>query len=234
MYKKEYAANLPLNTSKQQLVIIRRKTNLTMQQLTQNFRFNPLNFLVSKIKDSKSYPHSYKSLRTKVSHFPDAFIKTHKQKARVTLNKKRHQVLPYKGGDVISQVYFQNRLKLRYIEYFQDQLNYLSGVLKRCMAITTWMGIGQRVQLISKQITFLRLESNKILAEIISNHFQLKESVVRSSEVRLDLVEKEEAKISFDITVFLSNLANTKKDIIQLFKKVQQCKHQLNVDAMAS
>jgi len=205
-----------------------------MQQLTQNFRFNPLNFLISKIKDSKSYPHSFKSLRAKGSYFPDAFVKLGKQKTRVSLNKKRHQVLPYRGDDVISQVYFQNRLKLRYIEYFKDQLNYLSGVLRRCMAITAWMGIEQRVQLISKQITFLRLEVNKIMAAIDSNHFQLKETVTKSSEVRLHLVEKEEARISFDITVFLSNLANTKKDILHLFKKVQHCKHQLNLDAMVS
>ncbi|WP_207532631.1 hypothetical protein [Desertivirga arenae] len=82
----------------------------------------------------------------------------------------------------------------------------------------------QNLQMISKQISFLRLAANKIEADISTNHCQLKDALLSSSKVKLHLVERDEARNSFDISIFLSTLANTKKDIIQVFKKVSALK----------
>jgi hypothetical protein len=190
-----------------------------MQHARHHYKHPPIDFLITNWV-RKDHTSGGKKTRLKAFYFPEFFAQ-HRKKAKGDQRwQKRHALLPLLEDNEASHLYFQNRINLRYIVYFQDQLHYLSILVRKCLYVPSSIMIEQKLQMMHKQFTFLHLQTERIKADLQTNHHVLKEAVAERSGEALNEIAKEEARINFDVKVFLSKLGTTKKGAIPLLKKM--------------
>lgn len=143
------------------------------------------------------------------------------------IREKRHQILPIRGNDDVSALYYQNRIRLRYMDYFRVKLVGYETMLKKHQNLDQGGPTNSRDQLSQKQLTFLVIRAEEIKYDLTMNHMQLKNAVIGHSSLLLEEVKREERNISFKILNFLADLYNAKKNLLALVIKPVSAEYQL-------
>lgn len=135
----------------------------------------------------------------------------------------RYQDLPYRNNKIESRLYYLNRRDTLNIQYFQDELTFLSHLLVKYRS-TSNLPQSCQLQMLSKQITFLTILKNKISSDLNEYRIRLKDTFEIPAEhcqPSLAELQTEEARITIEIQAFFKRFAYTKASLFKLLSPLQ-------------
>ncbi|WP_256011947.1 hypothetical protein [Desertivirga xinjiangensis] len=189
-----------------------------MAYLNHLLKIRPVKYILSLL--NRNTDHSDVEIEYDHIHSDDSLKRVDWDISEDNLKPNRYQDLPYRNDEIESRLYYLNRRDTLNIQYFQDELTFLSHLLTKYRSISN-LSQSCQLQMLSKQLTFLSILKNKISADLNEYRIRLKNTLeipAENSRSNLAELQTEEVRITIEIQAFFKRFAYTKASLFKLLR----------------